>query len=168
MLDQFKHDLAGVKSRAWEGDVAEASITAKLNWTLAQSWEGFGKEFMPPLDEGSYLYMPTTMPHASIGEAMDILSLQDKRINAIPRWNWPWERSGVCMARLTRRPISMIETVINYRSEYIADESGRRLRFRFEKDGVDWVRDSKGKLLKANDGQPYRVEESSSGTTKAI
>jgi Cu(I)/Ag(I) efflux system membrane protein CusA/SilA len=64
---------------------------------------------------------------------------------------------GRVRSPLDPAPISMIETVINYRSEYIADESGRRLRFRFEKDGVDWVRDSKGKLLKANDGQPYRV-----------
>lgn len=51
----------------------------------------------------------------------------------------------------------MIETVINYRSEYIADESGHRLRFRFDKDGVDWVQNAKGNLLMANDGQPYRV-----------
>jgi Cu(I)/Ag(I) efflux system membrane protein CusA/SilA len=41
------------------------------------TWAGLGKEFMPPLDEGSFLYMPTTMPHASIGEALDILQKQD-------------------------------------------------------------------------------------------
>ncbi|MDD4787033.1 MAG: efflux RND transporter permease subunit [Pirellulales bacterium] len=157
LLDQFKHDLAGAKSRAWEGDVAEASIAAKLNWTLAQSWEGFGKEFMPPLDEGSYLYMPTTMPHASIGEAMDILSLQDKRINAIPEVELAVGKIGRVRSPLDPAPISMIETVINYRSEYIADESGHRLRFRFDKDGVDWVQNAKGNLLMANDGQPYRV-----------
>ena len=42
---------------------------------------GVGKEFMPSLDEGSYLYMPTTMPHASIGESLDVLQYQDKAIN---------------------------------------------------------------------------------------
>ena len=37
-------------------------------------WRGMGNEFMPSLDEGSFLYMPTTMPHASIGEALDVLA----------------------------------------------------------------------------------------------
>jgi Cu(I)/Ag(I) efflux system membrane protein CusA/SilA len=40
---------------------------------LNHAFPGLGKEFMPPLDEGSFLYMPTTMPHASIGEALDVL-----------------------------------------------------------------------------------------------
>ena len=39
---------------------------------------------MPNLDEGSFLFMPTTMPHASIGEVMDVISKQDMAINAIP------------------------------------------------------------------------------------
>ncbi len=43
-----------------------------------------GKEFMPPLDEGAYLYMPVTMPHASIGEVLDILQRQDRALAAIP------------------------------------------------------------------------------------
>ncbi len=83
-LQRFKYELAGFKAHDWHQDVSKKSLWTKLKWTLAQSWQGFGKEFMPPLDEGSYLYMPTTMPHASIGEAMDVLSLQDQRINAIP------------------------------------------------------------------------------------
>ncbi|MCB0274521.1 MAG: efflux RND transporter permease subunit, partial [Calditrichaeota bacterium] len=44
---------------------------------VAHTFPGLGKEFMPPLDEGSFLYMPTTMPHASIGEVLDILQKQD-------------------------------------------------------------------------------------------
>ncbi|GAF93438.1 unnamed protein product, partial [marine sediment metagenome] len=47
-------------------------------------WAGLGKEFMPPLDEGSFLYMPTTMPHASIGEALDVLQKQDAAFGSIP------------------------------------------------------------------------------------
>jgi Cu(I)/Ag(I) efflux system membrane protein CusA/SilA len=46
-------------------------------WSAARhSFPGLGREFMPPLDEGSFLYMPTTMPHASLGEALDILQKQ--------------------------------------------------------------------------------------------
>ena len=65
--------------------VREASILGI--WPLRalnQSFPGLGKEFMPPLDEGSFLYMPTMMPHASIGEALDILQKQDIRISQIP------------------------------------------------------------------------------------
>ncbi|MBZ4660721.1 MAG: Acriflavin resistance protein, partial [Desulfacinum sp.] len=51
---------------------------------VTRAFPGLGKEFMPPLDEGSYLLMPTTMPHASIGEAMDVLQKQDMAIRAIP------------------------------------------------------------------------------------
>jgi Cu(I)/Ag(I) efflux system membrane protein CusA/SilA len=47
-------------------------------------WRGLGKEFMPPLDEGSFLYMPTTMPHASIGECLDVLQKQDVAFQSIP------------------------------------------------------------------------------------
>ena len=52
--------------------------------SMAHAVPGLGKEFMPDLDEGSYLLMPTTMPHASIGEVMDVLRKQDMAINAIP------------------------------------------------------------------------------------
>ena len=50
---------------------------------LVHKFPGLGKEFMPPLEEGSFLYMPTTMQHASIGEVQEVLSIQDRRISAI-------------------------------------------------------------------------------------
>ncbi|MFA4947484.1 MAG: efflux RND transporter permease subunit, partial [Candidatus Krumholzibacteriia bacterium] len=52
--------------------------------TMTHRFPGLGKEFMPPLDEGAFLYMPTTMPHASIGEALDVIQKQDMAIRAIP------------------------------------------------------------------------------------
>lgn len=156
-LERFKYQLAGIQSRTWDDDVAATPVWTKIEWTLAQSWEGFGKEFMPPLDEGSYLYMPTTMPHASIGEAMDVLSLQDRRINAIPEVELAVGKIGRVRSPLDPAPVSMIETVINYRTEYVTDEAGRRLRFRFNPDEVDWVRDVEGNPLPAGDGRPYRV-----------
>ena len=51
---------------------------------LAHAFPGFGREFMPPFDEGAFLYMPTTMPHASIGEVQEMLADLDARIAAIP------------------------------------------------------------------------------------
>ncbi len=105
-LEQFKYELAGVRSKSWKTEVADRPVGTKLQWMLAQSWEGFGKEFMPPLDEGSYLYMPTTMPHASIGEALDVLQLQDRRINAIPEVELAVGKLGRVKSPLDPAPIS--------------------------------------------------------------
>lgn len=79
---------------------------------------GLGKEFMPPLDEGSFLLMPTTMPHASLAESMDILSKQDMAIRAIPEVETVVGKIGRVDSPLDPAPLSMIETVISYRPEY--------------------------------------------------
>jgi len=157
-LDQYKYELAGVKSRTWERDIVDRSLGTRVKWTVAKSWEGFGKEFMPPLDEGSYLYMPTTMPHASIGEATSVLSLQGRRINAIPEVELAVGKIGRVRSPLDPAPISMIETVINYRSEYIVDKAGHRVNYRQNRGEADWLQDADGNLSFANDGQPYRVK----------
>ena len=88
-------------------------------------WRGLGKEFMPPLDEGSFLYMPTTMPHASIGECLDVLQKQDMAFGSIPEIESVVGKIGRVESPLDPAPISMIETVINYKSKYKTDKDGR-------------------------------------------
>lgn len=129
----------------------------KAVYFLEQEFPGLGKEFMPPLDEGSYLYMPTTMPHASIGKALAILQTQDKSINTIPEIESVVGKLGRVDSPLDPAPISMFETVINYKPEYITDQSGNRLRFRFDAAGKDLFRNEKGVPLAAPDGKPYYV-----------
>ncbi len=88
-------------------------------------WRGMGEEFMPSLDEGSFLYMPTTMPHASIGEAIDVLAKLDTAIKSIPEVETVVGKIGRVESPLDPAPISMIETVINYKSKYKTDKNGR-------------------------------------------
>jgi Cu(I)/Ag(I) efflux system membrane protein CusA/SilA len=88
-------------------------------------WSGLGKEFMPPLDEGSFLYMPTTMPHASIGECLDVLQKQDVAFSSIPEIESVVGKIGRVESPLDPAPISMVETVINYKSKYKTDKDGR-------------------------------------------
>jgi Cu(I)/Ag(I) efflux system membrane protein CusA/SilA len=88
-------------------------------------WSGLGKEFMPPLDEGSFLYMPTTMPHASIGECLDVLQKQDIAFSSIPEIESVVGKIGRVESPLDPAPISMVETVINYKSKYKTDKDGR-------------------------------------------
>jgi Cu(I)/Ag(I) efflux system membrane protein CusA/SilA len=113
-----------------------------LNWCLAHkgrflmvplvmviaggfAWSSLGKEFMPSLDEGSFLYMPTTMPHASIGEAIDVLAKIDSAIKTVPEVKTVVGKIGRVESPLDPAPISMVETVIDYHSKFKRDKDGR-------------------------------------------
>lgn len=133
------------------------SLRQNRLWTSAtEVFPGLGREFMPALDEGSFLYMPTTMPHASIGEALDVLAKQDMAFQAIPEVESVVGKIGRADSPLDPAPISMIETVINYKTEYITDAAGRRLRFRYDRAEGDYVRDAEGNLIPDPKGRPYR------------
>ena len=125
--------------------------------SMARSFPGLGKEFMPPFDEGSYLFMPTTMPHASISEVLDILQKQDAAIQAIPEVETVVGKLGRADTALDPAPVSMIETVINYQTEYLSDEKGRMLTFRYFPDEKDLFRNEAGQPAPAPDGKPYLV-----------
>jgi Cu(I)/Ag(I) efflux system membrane protein CusA/SilA len=124
--------------------------------SVRHTFPGLGKEFMPDLDEGSFLYMPTTMPHASIGEALDVLQLQDQAFTAIPEIEMVVGKLGRVDSPLDPAPISMIETVINYKSEYVVNRSGHRLKFKFDRSTGEFVRDEHGELVPDDRGRPYR------------
>lgn len=128
------------------------AIYSKLDHTFP----GLGKEFMPDLDEGSFLYMPTTMPHASIGEVLDVLQIQDKAFTAIPEIELVVGKLGRAETPLDPAPISMIETVINYKPEYVIDRNGHRLRFRYDEESKEFARDDFGDLVPDSDGRPFR------------
>lgn len=140
---------------AWMPDSIRASKPVAV---LTHTFPGLGKEFMPPLDEGSFLYMPTTMPHASIGEVQDVLSKQDMSMLNIPEVESAVGKLGRAETPLDPAPVSMIETVINYKPEYLIDESGQRLRYRFDEEQKDYFRSAEGKPLPAGDGLPYIVQ----------
>lgn len=135
-----------------------ATVRTSRPWSmLTHQLPGLGKEFMPPLDEGSFLYMPTTMPHASIGEAMDVLQLQDKALMAIPEVELAVGKIGRVDSSLDPAPISMIETIINYKSEYLVDGNGHRIDYRYDEAAGDFVRNENGELIPDPNGRPYRV-----------
>ncbi|MCL4692592.1 MAG: efflux RND transporter permease subunit [Candidatus Hydrogenedentes bacterium] len=137
--------------------IGKEAVQQNRLWSWAyHKFPGFGKEFMPPLDEGSYLYMPTTMPHASIGEALEIIQLQDRAISSIPEVDMVVGKLGRAESPLDPAPISMIETVVNYKSEYKTDESGRRLTFKYDEETDEFIRDENGELIPDPKGKAYR------------
>jgi Cu(I)/Ag(I) efflux system membrane protein CusA/SilA len=123
---------------------------------LAHAVPGFGREYMPPFDEGSYLFMPTTMPHASIGQAQEQLQLMDAAIAEIPEIDRVVGKLGRAESPLDPAPISMFETVISYKSEYALDPSGRRIRFRYDQEKEAFPRDATGTLIEDAEGRPFR------------
>lgn len=132
-------------------------IRETVLWTGgSKNFPGLGKEFMPDLDEGSFLYMPTTMPHASIGEAQDVLEKLDQAMYAIPEVDQVVGKIGRAETPLDPAPISMIETVVNYKSEYMTDSKGHRLRFRFNTESNEFERDQNGQLIQDSNGKPFR------------
>jgi Cu(I)/Ag(I) efflux system membrane protein CusA/SilA len=133
------------------------ALRANRVWSgLAHTFPGLGREFMPPLDEGSFLLMPTTMAHASIGEALDILEKQDVAIGSIPEIESVTGKIGRAESALDPAPVGMIETVINYKDEFITDKAGRRVNFRYDKRKGEFVRDANGSLIEDPYGRPYR------------
>jgi len=136
--------------------VPEGFKTNRLWSAGVRSFPGLGKEFMPPLDEGSFLYMPTTMPHASIGECLDVLQKQDIAFQAIPEIDSVVGKIGRVESPFDPAPISMVETIINYKPEYITDKDGHRIRFKYNKKTGTFPRDEKGQLIPDRYGRPKR------------
>ncbi len=106
----------------------------KTYTSLSENLPGIGKEFMPSLDEGSFLLMPTTMPHSGIEENLEVIRILDKKVNSIPEVESVVGKWGRVNSALDPAPTSMYENVINYKPEYILNEKGHRMRFKTDKD----------------------------------
>ena len=98
-------------------------------------WRQSGQEFMPTLDEGSFMLMPTSMPHTGVDENIRYCKILDRRIQAIPEVESVVGKWGRVNSALDPAPIQMYETVINYRPEYMLDEDGHRARFKTDARG---------------------------------
>jgi Cu(I)/Ag(I) efflux system membrane protein CusA/SilA len=103
--------------------------------TPVKTFPGTGKEFMPSLNEGSFLLMPTSMPHSSIEKNLQYIETLDKRLSMIPEVEVAVGKWGRVNSALDPAPVQMFENTINYRSEYILDENGQRMQFKVDRDG---------------------------------
>ena len=87
------------------GAVATVALTVPV-------FQRLGSEFMPPLDEGTLLYMPSTLPGISVGEAQRLLQTQDKIIKQFPEVDTVMGKAGRAETSTDPAPFSMMETVI--------------------------------------------------------
>ena len=128
MIWQGFDTIFGFVPKGWQSSKAYQSASGVF--------PGIGKEFMPPLDEGSFLLMPTTMPHSGIEENLEVIRLLDKKVSSIPEVDNLVGKWGRVNSALDPAPVSMYENVINYKPEYIVDEDGYRIRFKVNKEGA--------------------------------
>ncbi|MDD3357339.1 MAG: efflux RND transporter permease subunit, partial [Dysgonamonadaceae bacterium] len=108
--------------------------TTKVWSGLTHSFPAIGKEFMPSLNEGSFLLMPTSMPHSGFEYNRKVLGQLDMLLTNIPEVELTVGKLGRVESALDPAPISMYENVINYRPEYMLNENGHRIRFKVDKD----------------------------------
>lgn len=128
----------------WQGFKETIGAPFKNNDYISTSWlyqgldnlfPGIGNEFMPALDEGDFLLMPTSMPHAGVAENKRILQQLDLRTNSIPEISGVLGKSGRVNSALDPAPLSMYENIIHYKSEYAQDKEGQVLRFKTNDEG---------------------------------
>ncbi|MAP53540.1 efflux RND transporter permease subunit [Altibacter sp.] len=102
-----------------------------------------GKEFMPSLNEGSFLLMPTSLPHAGIEENKRVLQQLDMAVASIPEIETVVGKAGRTESALDPAPLSMYENIIQYKPEYMLNASGIRQRYRVNEDGLYVLKDGR-------------------------
>ncbi len=100
-----------------------------------------GKEFMPSLNEGSFLLMPTSMPHSGVEENKRVLQQLDMAVASIPEIKTVVGKAGRTESALDPAPLSMYENIILYKPEYMLNEGGERQRYRVNDDELFELKD---------------------------
>ncbi len=132
---------------AWQGTnrvfgFMPESLKNTSFWKSAEhTFPGIGKEFMPTLDEGSFLLMPTSMPHSGIEMNQEYVELLDKRLSTIPEVELAVGKWGRVNSALDPAPVQMFENTINYLPEFLLDEDGHRMGFKVDKKGNFMLKD---------------------------
>jgi len=93
-----------------------------------------GAEFMPELDEGDLLYMPTTFPGIAIGKAQELLQQTDKLIATVPEVKTVFGKAGRAETATDPAPLSMFETTIQFKpkNEWRSGMNMKKLRLELE------------------------------------
>ena len=120
-----------------------------------QSFQQTEEEFMPALNEGSFLLMPTSMPHSGMQENLKNLRMLDMAVTTIPEIENVVGKLGRVESPLDPAPISMYENIINYKSEYKTDKNGHRIRFKTNKKN-EYVRNEMEELIEDKNGRYFR------------
>ncbi len=152
----FKNYYTRILKWALENKLLFLTIPTTLLIFGFYIYKNTGKEFMPSLNEGSFLLMPTSMPHAGIEENKRVLQQLDMAVASIPEIETVVGKSGRTESALDPAPLSMYENVIQYKSEYMLNDDGKRQRFKVNDDGFFMLKDN---TLVQNPNSPVGSEK---------
>lgn len=136
--------------RRYYGQILEWALANKLLFLIIPTtvlisgvWimNNTGKEFMPSLNEGSFLLMPTSLPHAGVEENKRVLQQLDMAVATIPEIETVVGKSGRTESALDPAPLSMYENMIQYKSEYMHNTKGKKQRYRINDGGLFVLKD---------------------------
>ena len=105
--------IASVLRRRWP--VIVVSIVALIATWIP--WTRLGSEFMPPLDEGTILYMPTTLPGVSVARAREIMQAQDSVLKSFPEVDHVWGKAGRANTATDPAGLDMFETTVTLKPQ---------------------------------------------------
>jgi len=119
--------------------VAVVILAIGLTVTIIPAFQRMGTEFMPPLYEGTILYMPTTLPGISVTQVSMLLQQMDRKLKTFPEVEWVFGKAGRADTSTDPAPFSMIETVVGLKPkeqwrpgvtyESLIDEMDKALQF---------------------------------------
>jgi Cu(I)/Ag(I) efflux system membrane protein CusA/SilA len=112
--------------------IIPATVLVSGGWIMNNT----GKEFMPSLNEGSFLLMPTSLPHSGVEENKRVLQQLDMAVATIPEIETVVGKSGRTESALDPAPLSMYENMIQYKSEYMRNSKGKIQRYKVNDDGA--------------------------------
>ena len=108
LMTLYRPVIQAVLRRPWSV-VAASLVVLILTWI---PWSRTGSEFMPPLDEGTLLFMPTSLPGASVARAREVLRIQDSIIKTFPEVERVWGKAGRAETATDPAGLDMFETIV--------------------------------------------------------
>ena len=108
LIRGYRPIIRGVLRHRWPV-IATAGIVLVLTWI---PWAKIGSEFMPPLDEGTILFMPTTLPGSSVARDREILRIQDSILKSFPEVDHVWGKGGRANTATDPAGLDMFETTV--------------------------------------------------------
>jgi Cu(I)/Ag(I) efflux system membrane protein CusA/SilA len=111
LIAAYRPLLEGVLKAPWLTILLAVALAAVTLWPASK----LGGEFMPPLDEGDLLYMPTALPGLSAGKAAELLQQTDRMIKSVPEVARVFGKAGRAETATDPAPLEMFETVIQFK-----------------------------------------------------
>jgi len=137
----FRKNYTRILRWALENKILFLSIPTAIVVLGFMILKNTGKEFMPSLNEGSFLLMPTSMPHSGVEQNKRVLQQLDMAVASIPEIKTVVGKAGRTESALDPAPLSMYENMIQYKSEYMLNGNGERQRYKTNDKGLFELKD---------------------------